>query len=314
MTVAALIDLERILILQRRVLFYALVPLMIAVADRSATAQLARSYLNAPQGNLAMYSYTGTRSNTGGVENLPIPETETRLQTQSLIYSRIIDVGGRTGGLGVVLPFTDLLSYDTGTHVVTARDAGVGDPSFTFEANLFGAPALQREEFKDWTPGDYCGLHFLLGVPWGDYDPNSAVNLGANRFTLRPLLNYSLTPDEGRSWLDFYGSVFFFTDNDKYLGTGVLSQSPLVNLELHYSSMVYDRLWAGVGVIGTFGGEVSVNDLVVTPEQQTGRLAVSAGTPMFTGATAIFGYNHTFARSAGAAEADTFILQCIYLF
>lgn len=140
------------------------------------------------------------------------------------------------------------------------------------------------------------------------------MNLRSNRFTFRPLLNYSITPDEGRSWLDFYGSVFCFTDNEKYLGASVLSQRPLANLELHDSSLVYDRLWAGVGLIGTFGGEVLVNDVVVTPEQQTGRFALSAGTPMFKGATAIFGYNHTFARSAGAVQADTFILQLIYLY
>lgn len=207
-------------------LLYALVPLIFVVADRSATAQLARSYLNAPQGNLLMYSYAGTRSNTGGVKNLPIPATETRLQTQSLIYSRIIDVGGRTGGLGMILPFTDLLSYDTQGDLVTARQAGSGDPSFTFETNLFGAPALQREEFSDWTPGDYCGLHFLLGVPWGEYDPDSAVNLGANRFTFRPLLNYSITTDEGKSWVDFYGSVFFFFGQRPVFGQERLKPVP----------------------------------------------------------------------------------------
>src|SRR6056297_46236 len=227
--------LERTLALPRLPPLCILTLSIFVTTGQSATAQLARSYLNAPQGNLAMYSYTGTRSNTGGVKNLPIPETETRLQTQSLVYSRIMDIGGRTGGLGVTLPFTDLLSYDTQANAVTSRDAGIGDPSFTFEMNLFGAPALQREEFKDWTPGDYCGLHFLFGVPWGDYDPNSAVNLGANRFSFRPLLNYSLTPDGGRSWLDFYGRVFLFTDNDEYLGRGVLSQRPLANLELHCS-------------------------------------------------------------------------------
>jgi len=301
-------------VLRRPELLCALVLLFVVGENRSATAQLARSYLNAPQGHLLMYSYAGTRSNTGGVESLPIPKTETRLQTQSLVYSRIIDVGGRTGGLGVVLPITDLLSYDTQANVVTARESAIGDPSFTFEMNLFGAPALEREEFKDWTPDDYCGLHFLLGVPWGEYDPNSVVNIGANRFTFRPLLNYSITADEGQSWLDFYGSVFFFSDNDEYRGASVLSQRPLANLELHYSSIVYDRLWAGVGLMGAFGGEVWVDDVVVTPEQQTGRLALSAGTPMFKGSTAIFGYNHTFARSAGAADANTFILQLIYLY
>ena len=123
-----------------------------------------------------------------------------------------------------------------------------------------------------------------------------------------------MTFDEGKLWLDFYASVFYVTDNEEYLGTSVVSQRPLANLELHYSSMVYDPLWAGAGMVGTFGGEVSVNDVVVTPEQQTGRFALSAGTPMFQGATAIFGYNHTFARSDGAVDADTFILQLIYLY
>jgi len=285
-----------------------------AVAGDTASGQIARSYLNAPQGNLAMYSYSGVRSNTGGVENLPIPLTETRLQTQSLIYSRIIDIGGRTGGLGMVLPFQDLLSYNTQSNVVTARESGLGDPSVTFEMNLFGAPALQREEMKDWTPGDYCGLHFTFGLPLGQYDPNSAVNLGANRFTFRPLLNYSITRDEGKSWLDFYTSVAFYSANEEYLGSGVLKQSPLSDIELHYSRTVYDRLWTGVGVVGLFGGRVEVNDVVATPTQQIGRLAITAGTPMFKGSTAIFGYNNTFARSDGAADANSYILQLIYLF
>jgi hypothetical protein len=280
----------------------------------SAYGQIARSYLNAPQGNLAMYSYSGVRSNTGGVENLPIPLTETRLQTQSLIYSRIIDIGGRTGGLGMVLPFQDLLSFNTRSNVVTARESGMGDPSLTFEMNLFGAPALQREEMADWTPGDYCGLHFTFGLPLGQYDPNSAVNLGANRFTFRPLLNYSITPDEGQSWLDFYASVAFYSANEEYLGSSVLEQTPLTDLELHYSRTVYDRLWAGVGVVGLFGGRVEVNDVTATPTQEIGRLALSAGTPMFKGSTAVFGFNHTFARSDGAADSNSYILQLIYLF
>lgn len=285
-----------------------------AIFCGAAYGQIARSYLNAPQGNLAMYSYSGVRSNTGGVENLPIPLTETRLQTQSLIYSRIMDIGGRTGGLGVVLPFQDLLSFNTESNDVAARESGIGDPSVTFEMNLFGAPALQREEFKDWTPGDYCGLHFTFGLPLGRYDPNSAVNLGANRFTFRPLLNYSITPDEGKSWIDFYTSVAFYSANEEYLGSSVLKQSPLSDIELHYSRTVYDRLWAGVGVVGLFGGRVEVNDVVATPTQQIGRLALSAGTPMFKGSTAIFGYNNTFARSDGAADANSYILQLIYLF
>lgn len=277
-------------------------------------AQIARSYLNAPQGNLFMYSYAGSRSNTGGVDNLPVPLTETRLQTQSLIYSRILDIGGRCGGLGFAIPVQDLLSYNPQYSLITARESGIGDPSLTFEMNLFGAPALKREEFADWIPGDYAGLHFMFGLPFGEYDPNRAVNLGANRFTFRPLFNYSFTPDEGQSWLDFYASTFFYSENDKYLNSKTLTQRPLGNLELHYSRFLYDKLWAGAGVIGMFGGKVLVDDQVQSASQEIGRYALSAGSPMFKGSTAIFGFNNTFAHSDGAAAATTFFIQLIYLY
>ena len=93
-----------------------------------------------------------------------------------------------------------------------------------------------------------------------------------------------------------------------------MSQRPLAKLELHYSTLLYDRLWGGVGLVGALGGEVSVDGAVATPEQRTGRLAFSAGTSIFKGATVIFGYNQTVTRSVGAVDADTFILQLIYLY
>lgn len=40
---------------------------------------------------------------------------------------------------------------------------------------------------------------------------------------------------------------------------------------------------SGIGVVGLFGGRVEVNDTVATPTQQIGRLAITAGTPMFKG-------------------------------
>lgn len=288
--------------------------LSVATVREDANAQIARSYLNAPQGNLFMYSFAGSRSNTGGVDGLPIPLTETRLQTQSLIYSRILDIDGRCGGLGFALPVQDLVSFNTDAGQVVARENGIGDPSVTFEVNLFGAPALQREEFAEWTPEDYAGMHFMVGLPLGDYDPTQAVNLGANRFTFRPLFNYSLTPDEGQSWLDLYASTFFYTANGEYLGDNTLQQKPLANLEAHYSRTVYDRLWAGMGIIGMFGGKTEINGLTNSPSQQIGRFALTAGSPMFKGATAIFGYNDTFARSQQAADSRSYFIQLIYLY
>ncbi len=67
-----------------------------------------------------MYCYAGARSNTGGGKHWPVLRTETRLQTQSLISSRIIGVGVSRLVVGFVLPFSDLLSVDTQSDTMIA--------------------------------------------------------------------------------------------------------------------------------------------------------------------------------------------------
>lgn len=279
-----------------------------------ALAQTARAFLNAPMSDLFMYSYTGVRSNTGGDDAIPFNSIQTRNQTQSLVYSHITDIFGRTGGPGVIIPYMDLLSFNTDTDLVTRRAAGLGDPSITFDVNLFGAPALRWEEFQDWTPEPYLSLHTAVSLPLGLYDPTEEVNLGSNRYSFKALLNYSYTGNEGKSWLDFYGGLRAFTTNPDFLQGHQLQQAPLGLFEVHYSSIVYERAWLGAGLMSTLGGAVEVDDLEVTPFQKTLKAGFSGGTPLWKGGTVIIGVNGTIAQSTGASRDMVYMLQMIQLF
>jgi hypothetical protein len=52
-------------------------------------------------------------------------------------------------------------------------------------------------------------------VPLGEYEEDKLVNLGTNRFTIRPQLG--LEHWQGNWVFEVTGSIWFFTDNDDFL-------------------------------------------------------------------------------------------------
>ena len=68
------------------------------------------------------------------------------------------------------------------------KQTDLGDLTLTFDYNLFGAPALTREELARHIPDNYAGLHFSLTTPTGSYDAGRDVNIGGNRWALKATL------------------------------------------------------------------------------------------------------------------------------
>jgi hypothetical protein len=67
------------------------------------------------------------------------------------------------------------------------------------------------------------------------------TNIGGNRYTFKALVNYSVTWNAGKEWVDFYPSVRFFGDNDDFKGGTTFSQDPIYGVEAHYSRTVLPR-------------------------------------------------------------------------
>ena len=281
----------------------------------AAQAQTGRLFLAVPvDSNIAIATYNGTRSNTWLDDSLSVPGTESRSQTGSVLYSRIMDVFGRTGGPGLSIPYAGILSTDPSTGQVLQDRSGFGDPSLTFDVNFFGAPAMTAEQFRNFVPVTYSGLHLTLGTPWGSYDPASRTNIGSNRWSFKALVNYSITNDGGQTWLDFYPSVRVFGDNDEYLVTQRLSQRPIYGLEAHYSATVATRTWWSVGLIASAGGAIEIDGAQTAVSQETLRFALGAGFPAWPGGTGILAWNRTIAQTDGAARSNNFMVQFIHKF
>jgi hypothetical protein len=141
------------------------------------------------------------------------------------------------------------------------KTSGFADPNIGFHANIFGLPALKRDEMATFVPGNLVSVHLNVTVPLGSYDRNRTANVGANRWSFTPLVNLNITPDKGVSWFEVYAAGKFFTDNNEFRGNNKLSQKPIMTLTGHYSHNIGRKMWASIGTSYDYGGESFINDV-----------------------------------------------------
>jgi hypothetical protein len=274
-----------------------------------ALAGKARDYLNAPANTwVTFYSFGISKSvaPVAGAAEFGIADVTTDITSQSLIISRILDVGGRTGGLSLVLPYADI---DVAAGSFGTGAAGIGDIGVVAEVNLFGAPALSREAFAEWTPETFASFHLLATFPTGAYDADDRVNVGSNRWSLAPTINYSFTPDAGWTWLEAYATARIFGDNTDAAGAAdVLEQRPLYQLELHASRNLTPDLWLSVDAYHDRGGETVLDGVKQKNAADIWRLGAGLGLAVPSIGTVFLNYDATVWAPGGQPESQTFRL------
>jgi hypothetical protein len=219
----------------------------------------ARDYLNTPVNQIRFFvDVLGTNGETAAESDLPLPnfETVTRNGFLTLLWS--FPLGDNYGGVQLSGGYATVKVNGPLGNVQTS---GFTDPGITFHANFFGAPALRLEEFRKAIPQTYSSFHLTVTPPLGSYDRDSVVNTGGNRWSFTPVVNLSITPDKGVSWIDLYAGGRFFTDNDAFRRNNVLSQNPLGVLTVHYSHNIGKRMWASIGLHYDNGGQTFVNHI-----------------------------------------------------
>ena len=153
----------------------------------TAHAGSARDYLNAPVDTwLLNYNagYTTSLTPEDGADL--IPGVRANVFAQSVVLTRIMDYWGRTGGFSLVLPYALI---DTSAGPFRASTNGVSDVGFLWQMNIFGGPALTREQFQSFVPQTFSSFHLLVTTPVGFYQPTSPINPSANRWMISPTVN-----------------------------------------------------------------------------------------------------------------------------
>ena len=271
---------------------------------RAGSAGSARDYLNAPIDTwLTFYNFAYSSAVTPE-EGLDVTSTaRSNVLAQSLVATRTFGVLGRTAGVSAILPYVFI---DTDSAAFRASNNGVSDVGMLWQINLFGGPALTREQFRSFVPQTFASFHLAVTTPLGEYQATKPVNPSANRWMINPTVNLSYTPDRGWTWLETYlgGRVFTPNDNFRVGGASRLSQKPLLIVEGHASRNVTRRLWLSADAYYHVGGETSIDSVPQGNAANTLRLGVGMGLTAWAGGDVVLNYEHVVAKPTGQPDAQ----------
>ena len=218
-----------------------------------------RAYSNTPVGmNFLLLGYAYSVGDVAFDASAPIEDAHVTVHSAVLGYARSLDVWGRAGKLDVVLPYAWL----SGTAKVAGRPesrevSGLADPRVRFSFLMYGAPALTLEEFEGYQQDLILGASLAVTAPLGQYDSDKLVNIGTNRWSVKPELGISKT--WGPVTLELAPSVTFYTANDDFLGSKKLERDPLYGVQGHVIYHTRHGLWAAIDATYYAGGRTTID-------------------------------------------------------
>ncbi len=239
-----------------------------------------RAYSNAPVGmNFLILGYVYQKGNVLLDPSVPVKDVNIEAHTAVAAYSRVIDVFGKSGRVDLVVPYSRL----TGSGMIGEREqerkmAGFADPAARFSVNLYGAPALTLEEFKNYQQDTIVGVSLMATAPLGQYDDDKAANIGSNRWSFKPEVGVSQAIG---SWtVEAIGGVTFFTDNDDYFGGHKREQEPIYSLQGHLIYNFQSGIWAALNATYYAGGKTSIDGVQGDDEQSNVRVGATLTFPI----------------------------------
>ena len=190
---------------------------------------------------------------------LPLEDTKAQLHTIVGAYVRSINFFGLSSKVDAVLAYGigEWEGIYTGIDTTTAR-SGFSDLRVRFSFNFLGAPALKAVDFAGYNPENISGFSIQIIAPIGQYFPDRLINLGSNRWALKPQWGFSKFHNK---WIfETYLNAQFFTKNTDFFGGNVLSQKPLMAIKAHGIRRLPHNMWVALSIGYAFGGQVSVNN------------------------------------------------------
>lgn len=201
------------------------------------------------------------------------------MDTGLLAYARTLDVAGNSGKFDIILPYSHLSGSATWEGQPRERNvSGLIDPRFRFSVNFYGAPAQSLKEFANYQQDLIIGASVQVSAPLGQYDADKLVNLGSNRWFIKP--DIGISKAWGALALEFSSGVFFFSKNDDYFGGKTLEQDPVYTTQLHATYSFGKGLWAAVSGTYDYGGRTTIDDVKQDDRQDNSRIGATLALPI----------------------------------
>jgi len=178
--------------------------------------------------------------------------------------------------------------------------SGIGDLKTRVSLNLYGNPALTREEFaRRPRPPFLIGTSLTVSYPTGQYYGDKLINIGTNRWAFKPEVGLSVP------WkkldLDVYGGAWFFTENANYYPGGASrQQDPLTTVQGHVCYTFRPSLWVAADGTWYGGGAASVGGGPKSGRLDNTRLGLTLSVPLTKSQSMKLAYSRGAAVRAGS--------------
>ena len=244
-----------------------------------------RAYANAPIG--LNFLLVGYQNSTGGLvfdPTVPVEDAETDVDIGFLGFIHTMDVAGNSSKIGVILPYSSLSATGfavdpDGNRELRTRDTqGLADPAFFFAMNFFGAPATSLKDFKSYKQDVIVGFTFTVVPPLGVYDSDKLINIGTNRWTIKPGMGVSKAI--GKWTLEASADAAFYTDNNDFFNGQTREQDAIYSTQLHVTYTFPRNIWLAVSATFFTGGETTVDGVSNDDRQSNTRTGFTLALPI----------------------------------
>jgi hypothetical protein len=259
-----------------------------------------RAYSVSPVGvNFVVLAFARASGDLSFDPALPVEDASATLHNVVMAYGRAIDFFGRTANVTVVVPYT----WGTLEGVVNGvfqqgRRSGLGDSAFRFAMNLYGAPAMNMEKFREYRQKTTIGTSVTVIVPTGQYADNRYVNIGSNRWAVKPEVGFSRRVN--RWYFDLYLGIWVFGTNTDFNGS-VRKQDPLGSTQVHVSYNITRRMWAAFDANFYTGGRTTTNGGAEADLQRNSRVGGTLAIPVTKHQSVKFNYSTGARTNIGAS-------------
>jgi hypothetical protein len=210
-----------------------------------------------------------------------VPITNGKLEIHSIVlaYSRALDFWGKSGKVDIIIPEAWISGQAEVAGEQRSREiGGFADPLFRVYVNLYGAPALTMKEFAKYQQDTIIGVSLAVSPPGGQYDPGKLVNVGTNRWFIKPEIG--LSKAWGPLTSEIAAGVYFYTDNNQLFQGDTLKQDPIYNLQGHLIYNFGPGIWGALDTNYYTGGRTTTDNKIADNRQENWRVGATFAFPV----------------------------------
>lgn len=214
----------------------------------------------------------------------PLSDVTADIDFGTVAVGHVFDLAGRQANLSLAVPYAyGDLEGNVQEDRRSVHRSGIADVRLRGSVLLWNGSAVDRATFVKREPAPVVGVSLTVVAPVGQYDPAKLVNIGTNRWAVKPEVGY--THPLGAWQVELYGGVWVFGDNDEFYGGRRKEQDPIATFQGHLVYTFRPNLWIAANLTHYSGGRTTLDGVQQADLQKNVRVGVTGAVPLGHGHT-----------------------------